>query len=280
MAKQPTDKQIAARKAFGAAAKARAAAKSSNKNPQTNNAPPKPVEVAPTTAPAASPQLITLTGDQLTELVNRLVAGQVTDKAPAPSLTAGVGMGNGLQTNHMGQIVGTEVKWDIDPNSYQSPVEKLMQEPRLSRFSLNENYFLTWDITSKPYETKYGISVQEPFFHMTLYMNMFDEQGEELDKAVVVQTLHFNEDQGIALAYAAELGIDTNELGMKHIMDLARYERAKRWLLAIFFPESSFQASNDSREEAIGGQVVKVITKSNVKGFGNAAPKITDEELQ
>jgi hypothetical protein len=283
MQKQPTEKQLAARKAFGEAAKARAAAKTSNKNVLENQndthetKEEQPVATAPI---AAQPQLITLTPEQLDTLVSRLVAGQITDKAPSPSMTAGVGLRPGIQTNHMGQIVGTEQKWDIDPNHYPNPIDRLMSEPRLRRFSMDDNYFLTWDITSKPYETKYGYSVQEPFFHMTLYMNMFDDQGEDTGSAIVVQTLHFNEDQQIAIEYAAELGIEVTADNLKEVMNIARYERAKRWLLAIFFPERNFQATNDAKEQAIGGQVVKVVTKSNVKGFGNPIPTITDEELQ
>lgn len=222
------------------------------------------------------PQLITLSPDQLNELVTRLMANQTIDKSPAPSMTPGIG----LQTNTLGQVVGTVEKYDPNPELYPDPRERLFAEKRLRRFMMDLNYFLTWDIDSKPYPNKFGLSIVEPFFHMTLYANEFDDDsGEPTERAIVIQTIHFNEDKDIALEFAQEKEIPVTEESLKEVMDMARYERAKRWLFAIFFPERNFAPTNDAREEAIGGSVVKVVTKSNVKGFGNPTPKITDEEL-
>lgn len=241
-------------------------------------------------APSAPP--VALSQEQLTQLIAALTAGGTvtTDHKHGPSMTPGVGMHNptaqgaGLRTNAQGQLIGTEVRWNIDPDYYPNPIDKLLDEfdtdPRMRRFNMRENYFITWDIDSKPYDTKYGVPVQEPFFHVTLYMNLYDDEGYEVNRAVLVQTLHFNEDQQIALQLAAENGWNVTEDNVREVMDQARYERVKQWLLGIFFPEKNFQPSEDAKEEAIGGQVVKVVTKSNVKGFGNPTPKIKDEELQ
>lgn len=276
--KAPTAKQLAARKAASERMKAFHAGKSQNQNPQTQSIPAASPE--PQNTPIAAPQLFTFTQEQLQELVTRLSGGQTTDKAQAPAFQ---GQG-GLQTNSRGQIVGHEVKYNIDPNYYPNPIEQLLdefdQDVRMRRHNIRENYYISWDIDSKPYDTKYGISVQEPFFHSTLYMNMFDEQGDDTGNFIVVQTLHFNEDDGIAFEFAAEQGWEVNEDTMKQIMDATRYERMKQWLTGIFYPPRNFQPTNDASEQAIGGQVVKVVTKSNVKGFGNKAPKIEDEELQ
>lgn len=268
MAKAPSPKQLAARKKFAEAAKARAADRQNQKEELTATLD------TPAVATAAPAQLITLTPDQLQELFNRMAGSQSVDRAPAPSLQV-----NGLQTNRSGQIVGIEKKYNTDANYYPNPTEKLYDEPRLRRFSMRDNYYISWDITSKPYENKYGISIQEPFFHATLYQHMFDDDGAEREDFMVVQTLHFNEDEQVAFDFAAENDIDPSEDNMRELMDIARYERCKRWIFDIFFPPRNFEMNTDAREEAIGGSVVKVVTKSNVKGFGNPAPRIKDEEL-
>jgi hypothetical protein len=240
-----------------------------------------PESQTPQTNTQQTNNLITLTEDQFNALISRLeIAGSSTDKAAAPSMTPGVG----LQVNAFGQAVGTMTKFNVDPNYYPNPVEELLTEfdsdRRMSRYNLRENYFITFDMTAKPYQTKDNLSVQEPTFHMTLYMNMFDDQGEDTGRAIVIQTLHMNEDEELARQFAAENDIEGSDEGIKELMDRTRYERAKRWLLNIFFPPRNYQLSVDSSEEAIGGSVVKVVTKSNVKGFGNPTPKIDDEELQ
>jgi hypothetical protein len=243
-----------------------------DKTPQTNT--PKQNEEQPTLQ-----QNIVLTQEQFNALISRLDAGTVTDKTPAPSMTPGVG----LRTNMLGQVVGTVQKYPIDPSYYPSPIEAILdefdQDRRMRRFNLRENYFITFDMTAKPYETKDGLSTQEPTFHVTLYENLFDDDGEEIDKSIVIQTMHFNEDIELATLYAAEHEIEMSEETLRQVMDHTRHERIKRWLLAIFFPQRNFQLSIDAHEEAIAGTVVKVVTKSNVKGFGNKAPKVKDEEL-
>jgi len=234
--------------------------------------------VAPQTQTDNVTQLITLTPEQLNELVNRLSGSNQTDKATPPSFS------QGLQTNSQGQLVGTTTKYNIDPDYYPNPIERLTEffdnDARTRRLAFSENYFVTWDIDAKPYETKTGVSTQEPTFHTTLYMNMYDEEGDETEKAIVVQTLHFNEDDQLAFAWAAENGMTPTVEAMRQIMDEVRFERVKQWCLDIFFPPRNFEPTTDFVEQAIGGSVVKVITKSNVKGFGNSAPKITEEELQ
>lgn len=251
--------------------------------PQTKTAKTKNETSNEPIAPAidsATPQLITLTTDQFNSLIDRLNTGNVQDKAPSPALTAG----GGLQTNALGQVVGTFKKYNIDPEFYPNPVEMLLEfcdrDTRMRRQNVRDNYFIEWSITSKPYETRDHINVQEPTFHLTLYANEYDDQGGDTGRFIVVQTLHMNEDEGVAMLFASEQGIDTNSLDIQELMNQTRYERSRRWLVDIFYPPRNFDLTTDAREEAIGGSVVKVITKSNVKGFGNPTPKIAEEELQ
>lgn len=223
---------------------------------------------------------VTLTQEQFDALIRRLDAGTQVDKAASPSFTPGVG----IQLNPFGQVVGTTTKFNVDPAYYPDPREELLKycdkNPRMRRHNVRENYVLTWDITAKPYETKDHTMIQEPTFHITLYGNEFDDEGEPTDRAYVVQTLHLNEDETEARLFAAEEGVEVSDETMKNLMDRTRFERIRKWLVeGIFYPPRNFELNVDSKEEAIGGTVVKVVTKSNVKGFGNPTPKIQDEEL-
>lgn len=246
-----------------------------DETPQTNTPKENSNEQVDSSEFIPAPGTVVLTQEQFDSLIKRLDSGSTTDKSPAPSMTPGIG----LQTNPFGQVVGTVTKFNVDPNYYPNPVERLLDEVRFSRFNLRENYFIVWDISAKPYQTKDNLSVQEPTFHLTLYQNLFDDEGDELDRSIVVQTLHMNEDEELARLYASEQGITVTDETLKELMDATRYERSKRWLENIFFPPKNFELNVDAREEAIGGSVVKVITKSNVKGFGNPTPKIEDAEL-
>ncbi len=237
------------------------------KAPQTNT-------ISVDQAPTQNNQLV-LTQEQFDQLISKLNQGSTMDKAPAPSMTPGVG----LQVNPFGAVVGTVTKYNIDPEYYPNPVEALLDEPRLKRFSMRDNYFITWDITAKPYQTKDNVSIAEPTFHLTLYANEFDETGDMTERAIVIQTLHMNEDEELAMIFASENGVEVSTEGLRELMTATRYERSKRWLEDIFFPPRNFEMSQDAHEEAIGGSVVKVVTKSNVKGFGNKTPVIKDEEL-
>lgn len=224
------------------------------------------------------PGVLTFTPEQFEALVTRLTAGQTTSTAPNPSL-------GGLQTNPFGQVVGTVTKFNVDPNYYPSPVERLLayceQDRRLSRHNVRENYYLAWDITAKPYPTKDNLMIQEPTFHLTLYANEYDRDGEETNRFIVIQTLQMNEDEELCRMFAAEQDppIQVSDATLRKLMDETRYERCRRWLESVFFPPHNFDLNKQEAEEAIGGTVVKVITKSNVKGFGNPVPKVTDEEL-
>lgn len=241
-------------------------------------------DVTPTSQPAAAPQLITLTKEQFDQLIGGLTNGN-SDKAPAPNLSTNNEMSLGQQrTNAQGQVVGSFIKFPIEEGYYPNPIEEITEfmdkSKKTKRFGFSDNYYLTWDWDSKPYDTKYGTSMREPTFHATLYANQYDEEGNETDKYIVIQTLHFNEDESTALTIAAEMGYEANHDNMRQVMNDARLERVKRWLLGVFFPENNFGLNETSFEEAIGGSVVRVVTKSNVQGFGNKTPKIDFDELQ
>jgi uncharacterized protein (DUF736 family) len=266
----------------------RAKAQQQKQTPQDKQV-DEPIHAAPDVQPAAdtppepskadSPQLLTFTPEQLQTLVAALTGGKADQAVPQAFSSLGQ-----HQTNAQGQVIGTIEKFPISAGYYPDPVEEVTRyfddTPKYRRLAFSENYYLTWEWDAKPYETKFGTHIQEPTFHLTLYANLFDEDGDETDKFHIVQTFHFNEDETTALEVATELGFDANHDNMRAVMDLARVERIKRWLLNVFTPEKNYDLNQFYSEEAIGGQVVKVITKSNVKGFGNKTPKIDIEELQ
>ena len=282
--KAPSEAQLAARKKFGEQAKARAEllkTKTSQTQNDTNlnqndeeKTQENHQETIPTTE-AGTTGSITLTMEQFNKLLDRVSSSTTVDHAASPSFAPG----NGLEVNAFGRVIGTVTKFNINPGYYPNPVERLLDEPRFSRFNLRENYFISWDITSKPYETKTGVSTQEPTFHLTLYNNIFDDDGVATGEAIIIQTLHMNEDEELARIFASEEGIEVSDETLRDLMDQTRYARSLSWLENLFFPPKNFQLNVDSREQAIGGRVVTVVTKSNVKGFGNKAPVVTDEEL-
>jgi hypothetical protein len=226
-----------------------------------------------------APQLLTFTPEQLQTLVAALTGGQADKAVPQAFSTLGQ-----HQTNANGQVIGSIEKFPIAAGYYPDPVEEITTwfdtNPRTRRFAFSSNFYLTFDWDAKPYETKFGTHMQEPTFHLTLYSNLYDDEGGETDKFHIVQSFHFNEDEATALEIANEMGMQATHENMREVMNQARLERIKRWILNVFMPEKNFDLNTFYSEEAIGGQVVKVITKSNVKGFGNKTPKIDLEELQ
>ena len=233
-----------------------------------------------TPSPSAAP---TIGGVQLsTEQFEALIAALTKGNSSSPA-TATNSFNAGLQTNAQGQVVGTKDLYNPDPDFYPSPVEELTAyfetEPKLRRFGFSYNYFLDWKVTAKPYQTKDGFMQREPTFNATLYATVFDDNGEDTGQFRIVQALQMNEDRDEAIDWAASNRIDVTPESMREIMDKSRFERVKRWLLAIFFTENNYTLNTQSNETVVDGQVVRIITKSNVQGY-NAAPKITAEELQ
>lgn len=244
--------------------------------PQTNTAKQNSRSEELVTPEPSLSQNISFTPEQFDALIARLNTGNLTDQAPAPSM-------GGLQTNPFGQVVGTVTKFNIDPAYYPSPVDKLLEfcntDSRMRRHNVSENFYISYDITARPYPTKDNLMVQEPTFSLTLYANEYDEDGKDTGRFIVIQTLHMNEDEELCRIFASEEGIEVSDTTLKQLMDDTRYERARQWLVGVFYPPRNFEMNIQEGEEAIGGSVVRVVTKSNVKGFGNPIPKIKDEEL-
>ena len=195
---------------------------------------------------------VILTQEQFDTLIKRLDSGNSVDRAAAPSMTPGIG----LQVNPFGQVVGTMTKFNIDPTYYPDPIADLLDDfdidPRMRRHNVRENYLITFDMTAKPYQTK---------------------------DFIIRKTLHMNEDEELARNFAAEQGVEVSDESLRDLLDKTRYARIREFIIDAFYPPRNFDLSIDSHEEAIGGSVVKVVTKSNVKGFGNKTPVIKDEEL-
>ena len=274
------------RAAFGEKMKARRAAKQPQTNTTKETVVPEPIKQptveepkpTPVVEPVSSvPQLLTFTPEQLNQLISSLSAGN-TNSAASNAFTS---LGQ-QQTNANGQVIGSIEKFNIDLEYYPNPIEELTNwfdtNSRTRRLAFSENYYLTWEITTKPYDTKYGTSMREPTFSLTLYTILYDDEGNDTGKYRVVQSLFFNEDESSALEIAAALGYKANHENMRDVMTKARYERIKRWLITVFFPEHNYDLAQQYTEEAIGGRVVKVVTKSNV--VGGMTPSISLDEIK
>ena len=74
-----------------------------------------------------------------------------------------------------------------------------------------------------------------------------------------------NEDEQLCRIFASEQDppVDITDDNLREVMDETRYERCRRWLVDVFFPPHNFDLNKQENEEAIGGTVVKVITKSS-----------------
>lgn len=218
---------------------------------------------------------VTLSREQFDALLERLSQGNVVDRSPSPAM--------GLQTNALGQVVGTVTKYSIDPELYPSPIDALLddfdEDSKTRRLNVRENYYISWDMDAKPYQTKDGVSVVEPTFHVTIHENRYDEEGNDTGQFIVRKTLHFNEDEELINIFVSENGLELSTENSKELRDRVRYQRVRNWMInEYFFPPRVFAQHDDTQELAVDGTVVKVITKSNVKGW-DTAPVISDEEL-
>lgn len=246
MPKQPSEAQIAARKKFGAAAKARAEAKRAQK------------PISPTQANSDNADIGELLR-RIKELETRLQP-------------------QGPQVNNRGSLVGTFEKYITDPDYYPSPIERLAQEARLQRFAFKDNFELDFNIGLSAYETKDGVNTKEPKFTLKLVRIMYDDEtGEPTDNRYVACQMIFHEDPGTAIIIARENGVSVDDYGEKQFLDEMRYLRMRDWLLECFYPPAPV-AATDKKEMVIGNRLVEVYTVNSEKSqsmakFFAASPK-------
>lgn len=154
-------------------------------------------------------------------------------------------------------LVGVYTKYTTDPAAYPDPSERLAAEPRLARFAFNENFELSFRVEISSYETKTGMNVEEPRFHLDLIGKVFDDLGELTNKRYIRRRLVFHEDPQAAITIARENGIDIDEKDERTFLNEMRYLRMRDWIMDLFFPRPA-KSTGSKREEVIGNQLVEV----------------------
>lgn len=262
----PTEAQIAARKAFGEAARARAEARRANEKLIAT-----PSEALPNSENDDYGAL-TARVQELEAFIKNIATQKAEAAAEAPQTpqnTAVVGNGS---------VVGTVTRFVMDPNYYPNPIDRLADEPRLARFAFRENYELGWEVGISQYETADRIRTKEPKFTLKLIVKVFDDEtGEATNKRFVILRGIFHEDPDAAIAIAADNGITVDEVNQKDFLDEMRYLRFRDWLIEAFFPTPPPPA-RQTKEVVIGNKLVELYEVSSessesMAGFFAKAPK-------
>lgn len=248
MAKQPTEKQLEARRKFAEQARQRAAERKVQK--ETEGTTPK---ILIDEGPEAAPKVTIGEADylslqrQVLELKEMLLSGQ--------QLPNQVGVQGG-------RLTGSLTKYSLASTDYPNPVERLLEEPKLGRFALPINYDLMWKVTTVEYTTIDNVRVKEPRFTLELGRKLFDEDtGEpEFDdhgnqKGYIISRFIMHEDPDASLAIAREQDITVDETNEKAFLDEMRYLRMRDWLLECFFPTPI--KKEIKTDMVVGGKVVE-----------------------
>lgn len=207
---------------------------------------------------------------QLDEVMetNALLRAAILGNQQNPT-SQNIGVGQG------GKLLGEVDKYLVDPSNYPDPTPRLSQEPRLQTIAFNHNYELEYDFTIRSYETRTGVNMREPEFTIRLLRCVLDDQGERVkvedpktrelrDKFYIARRMMFHEDPQAALVIARENNLDVDKDDEKHFLDEMRYLRVRDWLFDFFWPKGT-ETREGIKEEAIGGTIVQVYTKSSVE---------------
>lgn len=242
------------RKAFGIKMKAAREKKNEKTIPESNAPTDAPVEepVSPTVAPD------TIAEDDLAELRRQIQ--ELKDMQWAQTQNQAQESRVALQG---GRLIGTVEKYDLSPEIYPNPTERLAKEPRLARFAFNDNYILSFDVAVTEYTTIDGIRTKEPKFTLVLAAYLYDEEtGERKTEedgspsAYVVRRLIMHEDPEAALAIAREQNLEVDEANEVAFLNEMRYIRMRDFLLECYFPTRP-QQNNRKKEIVVGGKVVE-----------------------
>lgn len=173
-----------------------------------------------------------------------------------------------------GQLLGEVDKYLVDPDNYPDPTKRLSEEQRLQSIAFNHNYELEYQFSIRSYETKTGVNMREPEFLITLLRVVLDDQGNRVqvankdggldDKFYIARRMVFHEDPQAALVIARDNNVMIERDDERVFLNEMRYLRVRDWLFDFFWPKTS-QSKENIREEAVGGTIVQVYTKSSVE---------------
>lgn len=181
--------------------------------------------------------------------------------------------GQGITVGKNNNLLGEVEKYLLDPVNYPDPTPRLRKEPRLQPLAFDYNYELDYSVSTSSYETKTGVNMREPKFHVTLSRIVLDDQGEQTPKRYIARKLIFHEDPQAALVIARENNLDVDKSDERAFLNEMRYLRVRDWLFDIFWPKPA-QEQARIKEEVIGGTLVQVYTKNSVENTGVDFDKI------
>lgn len=160
-----------------------------------------------------------------------------------------------------GEVQGVVYKYDISKDFYPDPTNKLLDEPRLARFAMRENFIFRWSVDGVEYK-KNNITYTEPRFTLELFRKIYNDEGEPTGKAGLVARQMLHEDDFTTRIMAMNMGVidqfDDSDEGFRALMSAMRYERFKQWLLAIFTPPKIETHRKRPTTQVINGKVVEV----------------------
>lgn len=240
MAKQPSEAQLAARKKFAEASRARAAARKAGKEEQVP--PVDPVDPGNPKDPEV---------EDLKRMVTELKA-MVLDKQMAEK------NGSDAVLTDRG-IVGTHERYIMDPAQYPDPRERLASEQRLTHLAFDLNFELEYGCHStRRYQTIDGRWQVEPQFDLELIRKVRDENTGELTpgRYTVCKGIFF-EDPDSAVAVANEQGLPVDDSNQKEFLDEMRYIRMRDWLMDAFFYPVDTSPQKKKRDMVIDGRQVQ-----------------------
>ena len=264
--KEWTDEE---RKAFGD--KMRAARR--QKNVTVNG----PVEAPPATDAPKVPgedETVQVQDEQgLDELKKQMQEVMETNALLKAALLGNQKQSQGISVGKNNNLLGEVEKYLLDPVNYPDPTPRLRKEARLQPLAFDYNYELDYSVSTSSYETKTGVNMREPKFHVTLNRIVLDDQGEQTPKRYVARKLIFHEDPQAALVIARDNGIEVDKTDEQTFLNEMRYLRVRDWLFDIFWPKPA-SPMGQIKEEVIGGTLVQVFEKSSEEPSGVEFDKI------
>lgn len=252
------------RRAWGEKMRAARAAKQANKDDKN----PRPEPITAPELPEDQEEHIAEDGnlEQLQAQIKEIQETNALLKAALLGQQVNAGAGGQPAQNvgvgRQGNLVGEVEKYLIDPDNYPDPTPRLSKEERLRAVNFDFNYELEYRMDVVAYETKTGVNMKEPKFHISLNRIVVDDQGNQTDKRYIAKRLVFHEDPQAALVIARENGLEIDSSNEKVFLDEMRYLRTRDWLFGVFWPKPDDEKA-EIKEEVIGGTIVQVFTKSS-----------------
>lgn len=245
---EPLSEEHKAKLAAGRAAKKTTA---ENKNPENQPTPP---------TPATEPASTELGYEQLAKMVRELQEKLEASNAVSEAYRQGQSSAQPQQP----QVRGIRQLFSEDLSVYESPVPRLLQEPRLQRIAFEHNYDLEYQVSmTRAIDKKDGSMERQPQFNIELQGVIFDDDGEPTSKRFVARKMTFFEDPDTAIHMAEKAGLSMDNFnGEQDFLNQMRYMRVRDWLFDFFWPKPSDGQKTDFKDEVIGGQVVRTFQKA------------------